>query len=218
MTAFTLLLLLCGPAAAQQAPAQDAPAQTAPAAQEAAQPAPPAAGKYQPEILQAMKHLALLLERGGEIAPEKLDALAPQLSAFNGRLKEAIGEKILAEVARREKEAEDKARGEEALALLKAFRGALQVAYTEAGGRYPKTPAALAPRHVAAVPRLRLPGHEASDKVRLVGSRKYDGNPAKAVDDSGGWLYFSDPDSANYGLLMLDCSHEGPEGAKFSDY
>ncbi|OGR79707.1 MAG: hypothetical protein A2X32_13585 [Elusimicrobia bacterium GWC2_64_44] len=194
------ILLFCGAAGAQQ------PAAPAPAA------------KPNPEIEQVMKNLTILLERGGEIPAERLEALAPQVSAFNAKVKEALGEKILAEVARRERELDEKARAASAARTLQAFRAALQVAYTEAGGKYPKSPAELAPRVIQAVPELHLPGHERTNKIKLVDSRKYDADISKAVSDSGGWLFFSNPESANYGLLVLDCSHPGEDGQKFYEY
>jgi len=195
------LFLFCGAARAQQ---PDAPAQ-----------APAAPG---PEIAQVMKSLSILLERSGEIPAEKLRALAPQAAAFNAKVKEALGEKILADVARRERELDEKARADAAARTLQAFRAALQVAYTEAGGKYPKNPAELAPRIIPAVPELHLPGHERTARIKLVDSRKYDADISKAVTDSGGWLFFSNPESANYGLLVLDCSHPGEDGQKFYEY
>ena len=209
-TILTLLLFCCGAAGAAE-PAAPA-ASTAPAAAAAVPP------RYAPEVLQVMKHLSLLLERDAEIPPERLDALAPRLAEFDGKVREALGEKILADVARREKELEEKARGESALKTLQSLRATLQVAYAESGGKYPKSPADLAPKYFPALPELWLPGHDRTAKIKLVDSRKYDGNIAKAVGDSGGWLYFTNPDSANYGMLLIDCTHVGPEGAKFYEY
>ena len=136
---------------------------------------------------------------------------------IGGKTARRVGEK-LAEVARRERELDEKARAASAARTLQAFRAALQVAYTEAGGKYPKSPAELAPRVIQAVPELHLPGHERTNKIKLVDSRKYDADISKAVSDSGGWLFFSNPESANYGLLVLDCSHPGEDGQKFYEY
>lgn len=202
-TLITCLFLFCSAARAQQPAAPAAPA---------------AAPKYNPEIMQTMKNLSILMEKGAEIPPERLAAFAPRLAAFNEVVKEALGEKILAEVARREKEIEDKARAEAAARTLQSFRAALQVAYTQAGGKYPKNPAELAPKVIPAVPELYLPGHERSDKVTVIDSKKYDKDMSKAVGDSGGWLFFSNPESANYGLLVIDCSHPDPDGVKFFEH
>lgn len=190
-------------------------------AQEAAKPAapqPPVNSKHYPEILQTMKNLSVLMERGAELPPEKFEALMPELAKFNGKVKDALGEKILAEVAAREKLIEDKARTENSLATLRAFRGALQVFYGDNGAKYPKTPAELAPRTILAVPELQLPGHNRTAAITVIDSKKYDKDLSKAVKDTGGWLYFSDPASENYGLLLLDCSHAGLEDMKFYEY
>lgn len=199
-------LLACAPSAyAQEAP------KTAP-------PAPPANARHYPEILQLMKNLSVLMERGGEIAPESMDALAPELTKLNAKVKDALGDKILAEVAAREKAIEDKARTENSLATLRGFRGTLQVYYGDNGAKYPKTPAELAPKYVQSMPELYLPGHDRTPGVTVIDSKKFDKDISKAVKDTGGWLYFSDPASENYGLLLLDCSHAGPEGMKFYEY
>ena len=152
------LFLFCGTAGAQQ---------PAPAA-----PAPAHGGKYYEEIMQAVKYLAVLVDRNAEIPAERMDALAPEISSFTARVKAAIGEKILTEMARKEKEAEDKARSVDAEKTLQAFRAALQVYYTEEGGRYPKNPAVLVPRLMAVMPKVHLPEHAQTDKIAIIDSKK----------------------------------------------
>lgn len=198
------LFLFCGTAGAQQ-PAPGAPA-------------PAHGGKYYEEIMQAVKYLAVLVDRNAEIPAEKMDALAPEISSFTARVKAAIGEKILTEMARSEKEAEDKARSIDAEKTLQAFRAALQVYYTEEGGKYPRNPAVLVPRLMPAVPKVRLPEHAQTDKIIIIDSKRYEKDISKAVTDSGGWLYFASPESVNYGLLLLDCTHMGQDGSKFYEY
>lgn len=205
---FSALLACAAPAGAQEA----AKPETAPAA------LPAASLRHYPEIMQIMKNLSVLMERGAEIPADKMDALAPELGKFNGKVKETLGEKILSEVAAREKAIEDKARTENALNMLRAFRSSLQVYYGENGGKYPRNPAELVSKSIIAVPELYLPGHERTDKIKIIDSRKYDKDVSKAVTDSGGWLYFSDTGSVNYGLLLLDCSHDGPDSMKFFEY
>ncbi len=213
---FAAVLACAAPAGAQEA--------ASPAAQEAARPAPTqsqqveAALKNYPEIMQIMKNLSVLMERGAEIPPERMAALAPELGKFNGRVKETLGEKILADVAAREKAIEDKERTGAALDTLRSFRAALQVSYGQNGGKYPKSPAEMVSVNITAVPELYLPGHERTNRITVITSRKHDKDASKAVTDSGGWLYFSDPASVNYGLLLLDCSHDGPDGMKFFEY
>jgi hypothetical protein len=198
---FTAALLLGGAAYAQEAPAQAA-----------------APARLDPALERTGRNLAILAEKYAEIPAERLQRLAPEMERFNAAVREALGEKILAEIAAREKAADEKARTESALQTLQAFRGALQVYYTQTGGKYPKSPAELAPDSISAVPELHLPGHERTAAIKIVDSTKFDKDISKAVTGSGGWLYFSSPDSAYYGLLLLDSAHPGPDGLKFLDY
>ncbi|MDP2866407.1 MAG: hypothetical protein Q8O90_09205, partial [Elusimicrobiota bacterium] len=55
-------------------------------------------------------------------------------------------------------------------------------------------------------------------EVTIINSKKYDKDFSRAVDDTGGWLYFSNPESDNYGLLLLDCSHTEAGGSEFFKY
>lgn len=203
---FTAALLL-----GSGAHAQEAPAQAAQAAQ--AQPA-----RLDPALERTGRNLAILAEKYAEIPSERLQRLAPEMEKFNAALRAALGEKILAEVAAREKAAEEKTRVESAMKTLQAFRGALQVYYTQTGGKYPKSPAELAPDSISAVPELHLPGHDRTAAIKIVDSKKFDKDISKAVTGSGGWLYFSNSDSAYYGLLLLDSANPGPDGMKFFEY
>jgi len=218
MTRFIFAALLAGaaPAGAQDAPAAGSQEAARPAATQAQQ--VEAALKNYPEIMQIMKNLSVLMERGAEVPPERMAALAPELGKFNTLVKQTLGEKILADIAAREKAIEEKERTGAALQTLRAFRAALQVSYGQNGGKYPKSPAEMVGVNITAVPELYLPGHERTNKLTVINSRKYDKDATKAVTDSGGWLYFSDPASVNYGLLLLDCSHDGPDGMPFSGY
>lgn len=199
------------------------PAQTVPAGQEPA-PVPPETVKpqdppqYRPDIARIMKDLSVLLEHAGEIPAERMKALEPKLKEFDLKVREAIGKDILEKIAAAEKAKEDRRRTEEAVYLLQAFRASLQIHYGEQGGKYPAGLAELAPKYIREIPSLTLPGHGRTAGVTVIDSRKYDKDYPKAVTDSGGWLYFSDPKSKNYGLLLIDCSHSGPDGLKFYEY
>jgi len=210
---FTLLIFSVAAAHAQKEANPGAAVPGAPAA-----PTPPQQNKYSPEIVQTIKNLSILLDRGAEIPPAKLDALAPELTAFNEKVKNALGKELLSEIAAREKALEDKARSESGKNTLQSFRGALQVYYGSKGGAYPKDPALLIPDELDEVPELYLPGHGRTAKITVIDSKKYDKDFSKAVTDSGGWLYFSNPGSANYGLLILDCTHSESGEAEFFRY
>lgn len=209
---FSVLLFAAPAAFSGETPA--APAATPPSAQK---PPETAQVKYSADITQTMKNLAILMQRSAEVPPARLDALAREMARFNSAVKDALGSDILADVARKEKETEDKERARGSKQALQDFRAALQVYYVE-NNKYPKTPAALVPESLQSVPELYLPGHDKTAKITVIDSKKYDKDFSKAVTDSGGWLYFSNPESANYGLLAIDCSHQEPGGTEFFKY
>ena len=165
-----------------------------------------------------MKNLSALLERANEIPQARMDALAPELAAFDEKVKAALGAEILAGIAAKEKETEDRARSAAAKKMLQAFRAALQVYYGDKGGVYPKDPALLIPAVMPEAPEICLPEHGCTAKVKVIDSKKYDKDFSRAVTDSGGWLYFSNPGSDNYGLLALDCAHTEAGGTEFFKY
>lgn len=209
----TLLLAILTCCAAQAAALEEAVitgpgAEATPAQEEVKAPEPPKPPfKPSPEVREAALNLALLLEHGGEIPQERLTALTPQLEAFNSAAQKALGEDLLAGAA-----------AEHAKKSLQKARTALQVWFGDNGGKYPPELAALTPSYLAELPELRLPGHPLTDKVTVITSKKYDADLAKAVSDSGGWLYFSGEESANRGLLVIDCSHKSPAGQEYFKY
>ncbi|HNW43736.1 MAG TPA: hypothetical protein PKI19_04475 [Elusimicrobiales bacterium] len=200
MKNLVLVLLLAVAAASAQEPAP------------AAAPAQP--GKYDLEITETVRNLFLLLEHGTEVPPAKLDALAAEIKKFNGRVKDTLGDEILKAAAAKEKDRENRARTEAAKKTLQDLRVRLQIHYAAKGGAYPENLAALD----GAIPVLSLPEHGQTADVKVIDSKKYDKDLSKAVSDSGGWLYFSAPGSANYGLLLLDCAHKDPDGTEFYKY
>ncbi len=180
--------------------------------------APSAGNKYAADIMRTMKDLSALLEHGAELPAARLDALAPELKKFDDKIKDALGKEITGDMARREKEQDERDRASAAKRALQDLRAALQVYYGDNGGKYPADLAALAPGRIPAIPELWLPEHKKTSDVRVIDSKKYDKNLAGAVNDDGGWLYFSDPASASYGLLVINCSHKDPGGQEFFRY
>lgn len=207
------LLFCAAAAAAQPGMTPQAPLPQATTSQHPAEPLHTPV-KYSEEMRATLKDLALLLDRGAEVPPERLDALIPELKKFRDDLRTAIGGEILAQEAVKE----DRARSEAAKQTLQGLRSSLQVYYIEHDGRYPKTPADLVPSDLPSVPWLELPGHARTNAITVINSRKYDRDVSKAVTDSGGWLYFSDPASVNYGLLVIDCRHREAGGGEFYKY
>lgn len=179
----------------------------------------PAAGnRYAADIMRTMKDLSALLEHGAEIPAARMDALAPELEKFDDKVKDALGKEITGDMARREKEQEERERAAAAKRALQDLRAALQVYYGDNGGKYPADLAALAPGKIPAIPELYLPGHKRTSAVKVIDSKNYDKDLAGAITDSGGWLYFSNPASASYGLLVLNCRHAEAGGQEFFKY
>lgn len=174
--------------------------------------------KYSADIMRTMKDLSALLEHGAAIPAARLDALAPELKKFDDKVKDALGREITEAMARREKEQDERERAAAAKRALQDLRAALQAWYGDNGGKYPADLAALVPGKIPAIPGLCLPGHKITSDVRVINSKNYDKDMADAVTDAGGWLYFSDPASSNYGLLVLNCRHTEPGGQEFYKY
>ncbi|OGR62400.1 MAG: hypothetical protein A2X31_01675 [Elusimicrobia bacterium GWB2_63_22] len=215
-TALALVLAVPAAGAAQETAVATAPVQASTAAvQLSTAPVPAPLPEWR---LSPLRRLSVDLDRlarfGWSLPPERLDALAAEAAALSARVREALGRDVLAAVEREEAPRLSEA----AKKTLARFRAELQVYYATNGGKYPASPARLAPDQIHSVPALELPGHEASAVITLIDSRKFDNDASKAVTDSGGWLYFTAPESANYGLLLIDCSHREPGGEEFYKY
>ncbi|MDT8286422.1 MAG: hypothetical protein RQ748_04865 [Elusimicrobiales bacterium] len=102
----------------------------------------------------------------------------------------------------------DRAAAKKARRDLLRVRRALQDFFADKGGRWPSALEELVPGYLPAIPVLDLPGHGPAAAVRYVSGRLYDEEVASAVADTGGWLYFSGPASDNWGLALIDCSHQ----------
>lgn len=180
--------------------------------------APGTGNKYAADIARTIRDLSALLEHGAEIPAARLDALAPELKRFEDKVKDALGKDLTEEMARRDKDQQYAARADAAKKALQYLRAALQVYYGDNGGKYPADLAALAPARIPAIPELWLPGHDKTSAVKVIDSKTYDKDLAGAVTDSGGWLYFSNPGSTNYGLLVINCRHAEAGGQEFYKY
>jgi len=174
--------------------------------------------KYAADVMRTMKDLSALLEHGAEIPAARMDALAPELKKFDAKVKDALGKEITEDMARREKEQDEKDRAAAAKRALQDLRSALQVYYGDNGGKYPADLSALTPGKIPAIPELYLPGHKRTSDVKVVDSKNYDKALADAVSDTGGWLYFSNPASSSYGLLVINCRHAEAGGQEFFKY
>ena len=64
--------------------------------------------------------------------------------------------------------------------------------------------------NLEAAPRLKLPRHFGTDRVRDV--------PSQLFSDSGGWAYVNDPRSPAFGLVYIDCAHKDEKGRYWSEF
>jgi len=193
-------------------------------------PAPPPAGaaadpgarpayapKYLDETLRTISYLSAMLERQEKLDPKKLKKTAGEITGLNKRLKELLGPGIISELEAAEEKQRDKALAASAKLSLASVRSALQIYYGDHNGDFPKTLEALVPDRLKQLPELQVPGHEKTGRVTVLDTKRYDSDLGAAITDSGGWLYFSSPDSLNFGMLVIDCSHKEP-GRDFEWY
>jgi hypothetical protein len=170
----------------------------------------PAAPTLQAEqagaILGALKHLSALLSKGALLDRKELSAVLAETAALDVRIKNLLGPAIMEELAEREKE---RLAEEEMLRL----RSLLIAYYGDNEGVYPAAPEALIPKYLAAIPELELPHHNRTGAVEL--NAGTGAEIESAVTDSGGWLYFTNPASVHFGMLILNCSHKTKNDNEF---
>lgn len=214
ITIFIPLSFFCCSSLSAQPASSGAALSTAPAAgQPAVRPSTPTY-RYAEDILRAQDYLGALLRRSPDADPKALEEAVKDLNGLSEKLKALLGPETVRELEERDK-GRRIAAAQEALA---AGRGALQRYFADSEGKFPKSPEELSPRYLDAMPEIGLPGHERTRAAVLIDSTKYDKDLLKAVGDSGGWLYFTDPKSAYWGMLMLDCSHKDAGGTELYKY
>lgn len=160
-------------------------------------------------ILSAREHLSALLSRGALLNPKELDSVLAETAALDIRITTLLGPAILNELETRRKE-----RGAET--ELRSLRALLIAYYGDNEGKYPASPKELIPKYLADIPELELPDHARTAEVKL--NSDPGATPEKAVTDSGGWLYFSNPASPNFGMLIMNCSHKNGNGHEYYKY
>jgi hypothetical protein len=187
---------------------------TAPAGAVAPIPAQPP--RYSQEILSALKHLSALLSKGSLVDQKGLDSVAKEISGLDARIISLLGPAIIRQLEEEEKELVSRAQVAAARAELQQMRSFLFAYYSDTDGKYPETPAELVPDYLPAIPEPELPWHAKTGALALI--REAGPEPAQAVTDTGGWLYFADPKSANFGMLILNCSHKDDKGVELYKY
>ncbi len=171
---------------------------------------------YEQEILGSIKHLSALLTGSYRVDRQELDDVAAELIKLDARVKNLLGPALLQEIEDREKERRLKAVIAAAKETLASARSAIMLYYGDLEGKYPASPAELIPAYLPAMPELELPGHAKTAAVELTDAAGPD--ISKAVTDTGGWLYFTNTKSPNFGMLILNCSHKDDAGTEFYKY
>jgi hypothetical protein len=93
---------------------------------------------------------------------------------------------------------------------LQGLRMAVEI-FRQARGRPPADmEEVLRSGGLEAAPELKLKGHPASSAVR--------NSAGPGVSDTGAWGYVSDPKSADFGLVFIDCTHRDEKNRPWSDY
>lgn len=79
-------------------------------------------------------------------------------------------------------------------------------------GAPPKRLEDLVPHEIPAISRLKLPGtdHEPTQEARS--------GPSNRPTDSGAWLYSDSPRARDYGLVVVDCTHQDSRGIVWNSY
>ncbi len=167
-------------------------------------------------LLSALKHLSALLSRGSRVDQQGLDGVAVEIAGLDARIKALLGPALIKEIEDEEKELQDNARIARGRSELTAARSAIVSYYGDTEGKYPATPAELITKYIPAMPELELPGHVKNSSVELTASDSPD--IEKAVADTGGWLYFNEPGSRYFGMLVLNCSHTDNKGTALYKY
>lgn len=201
---------------ADSTPSAGLPPQTSAQTTAAVQPIPAQPPRYSGEILSALKHLSALLAKGSLVDQKGLDKVAKEISELDARVTGLLGPAIIRQLEEEEKELLARAQVAAARAELRKMRALLLAYYSDGDGKYPGTPAELIPDYIPALPELQLPWHAKTGALALVGGTGR--GPAEAAADSGGWLYFTDPGSAYFGMLILDCSHKDENGVELYAY
>lgn len=167
-----------------------------------APPAPRRVNKKRNSGVAALRH-------GAPPPADDSEAAAPPVPAVDAKI--AAAANAMGSIARRAAEGSAKAR-------LGSLRAGLAIRYGDAEGEYPADLDALVPKYADAIPRLQLPGHDATNAVVVVTDAK-GGSIAPYVRDTGGWLYFASPrNSKLHGTLVIDCAHPDFKGSPLSGF
>lgn len=97
---------------------------------------------------------------------------------------------------------------------LGAIRSAIGIYYSDNVTTYPGSLAALTlnAKYLKAFPETTLIGyHSKTSAIR-------EGSGAAAIDDAGGWAYNNDAGHADFGKIMVNCTHTDTKSSVWSEF
>jgi prepilin-type N-terminal cleavage/methylation domain-containing protein len=100
---------------------------------------------------------------------------------------------------------------------LSKLRSTISRYYVNTEGQYPTDDlSSLVPKYLNKIPYAKLPPyHYELDAVTV--KIENDGT-INFIDDRGGWFYNNDPNDADWGALVVNCTHPDISGKIWSDY
>lgn len=95
-----------------------------------------------------------------------------------------------------------------------SVRSAINIYYADLEGLYPTTIAALtiSAKYLSAIPRAKAPNYHADQ------SGEFPRSGAAAPNDAGGWYYDDLAGTANFGAVLVNCTHTDTKGEVWSAY
>jgi hypothetical protein len=160
--------------------------------------------------------LSALLNKGSSVDQKELDGLLSEIAKLDARITALLGPGIIGELDEQEKKLETAAKILKTKTELLNLRSSLITYYSDSEGGYPETLSALSPRYLSSIPGTELPWHAGNSEVTLAKGSGSD--MENAITDTGGWLYFSDPKSPYFGMLIINCSHKDETGLELFKY
>ena len=98
-----------------------------------------------------------------------------------------------------------------------SIRSALSIYYGDLEGVYPASPAALtiSGKYLSEVPKAKAPNYHGDSSVPIVVA---EAAVAAGSGDSGGWWYNASGTNANFGQLLVGCTHTDTKGSVWTNY
>lgn len=153
---------------------------------------PPGGGEtkeLEREIVRMENFLDVLKKTRYELSPASCAVLSEYLNHFNRKGRGVVGRKLL-----------DRVKTEKAMQNLRKLRYALR-AYFADNLKYPHSLSDLTPKYIDKIPALN-PSWTNEARITVISDETTE--VEEAVENSGGWIYFSNPGSPCYGLLIID--------------